>query len=115
MAGMVNGCDAPRDADPQEDVHRVTSGHVPDARIGVLVLAGGHLARERVCNKSHMLRFSLCSSRNCLLPFCPPVCLFVYRFLWTSLLGSSFQLLPRRYGLVIITFLLDTAVRYTSN
>lgn len=48
---MVNGRDAPCNADPQEDVHRVTSGHVPHARVGVLVLACGHLARERVCNK----------------------------------------------------------------
>lgn len=48
---MVNGRDAPCNADSQEDVHRVTSGHVPHARVGVLVLACGHLARERVCNK----------------------------------------------------------------
>ena len=49
---MVDGGDAPRDADPQEDIYRVASGHVADARVRVLVLAGGHLARERVCNKS---------------------------------------------------------------
>lgn len=58
VQGMVNGCDAPCNADPQEDVHRVTSGHVAHARIGVLVLAGGHLARERVCNKVIRLDFS---------------------------------------------------------
>lgn len=50
VAGMVNGCDAPRNTDSQEDIYRVTSGHVSYARIGVLVLAGSHLARERVWN-----------------------------------------------------------------
>lgn len=54
---MVNGRDAPCDADPQEDVHRVASGHVSHACVGVLVLAGGHLARERVCNKVTCLDF----------------------------------------------------------
>lgn len=79
---MVNGSDAPRDADPQEDVHRVTSGHVPHARVGVLVLAGSHLARERVCNKitcSDFLRSNVTLARLSSRLFVPPVFLFVVR------------------------------------
>lgn len=51
MAGTINGGDTPRDADPQEDVYRVTSGHIAHARVGIFVLASGHLARKRVWNK----------------------------------------------------------------
>ena len=49
---MVDSSNAPRDADTQEDINRVTSGHITNAGVGVLVLAGGHFTRERVCNKS---------------------------------------------------------------
>lgn len=48
MASTVNGGDAPRDADPQEDVYRVTSGHVAHTRVGILVLASGYFARKSV-------------------------------------------------------------------
>lgn len=48
VASTINGGDTPRDADPQEDVHRVTSSHIAHTRVGILVLASGHLARERV-------------------------------------------------------------------
>lgn len=104
---MVDGCDAPCNADPQEDVHRVTSGHVAHARIGVLVLAGGHLARERVCNKVIRLDFS-------------SLCIAFFSFLFISpsfyLLTSSsiqfidFQRFPliqtTQYGAWIVVFTL---------
>jgi len=48
VASTVNGGDAPRDADSQEDIYRVTSSHIAYTRVGILVLAGGHFARERV-------------------------------------------------------------------
>jgi len=57
VAGTINGGDTPRDADPQEDVHRVTPGDVAHARVGVLVLASCHFARERIWNKSESLSF----------------------------------------------------------
>lgn len=57
VAGTINGGDTPRDADPQEDVHRVTPGDIAHARVGVLVLASCHFARERIWNKSESLSF----------------------------------------------------------
>lgn len=48
MAGMVNSGDTPRNADPEEDVHRVTAGHIAHTRVGVLVLTGGYFAGKRV-------------------------------------------------------------------
>ena len=48
VASTVNGGDTPRDADSQEDVYRVTSSHIAHTRVGILVLTGGHFARERV-------------------------------------------------------------------
>lgn len=52
VASTVNGGDAPRDADSQEDVYRVTSSHIAHTCISILVLASGHFARERVWNNS---------------------------------------------------------------
>lgn len=51
MESMVDGSYTPRDANSQEDVYRVTSGHVADTCVRILVLAGSHFARKRVWNK----------------------------------------------------------------
>ena len=107
VQGVVNGCDAPCNADPQEDVHRVTSGHVPNASVGVLVLAGGHLARERVCNKVICLDFPFTSYRkHSVFPSSLPLSALpprVYQFFYSSR--------PRRNfvkGKIISMFLMHT-------
>lgn len=59
MAGTVNSGDAPRHADTEEDVYRVTSGNIAHARVGILVLAGRYLARKSVWNKSVRYHFNV--------------------------------------------------------
>ena len=51
MGGMVDRSYTPRDANSQEDVYRITSGHVADTCVRIFVLAGSYFARERVWNK----------------------------------------------------------------
>lgn len=50
MIGPVDGGDGPSDADTQEDVDGVTSRHVTDRRVGVLILSGRHFTGEHVCS-----------------------------------------------------------------
>lgn len=48
VIGSVDGGDGPGDADAQEDVDGITSRHVADRRVGVLILSGRHFAGEHV-------------------------------------------------------------------
>ena len=50
VIGPVDGGDGPSDADTQEDVDGVTSRHVTDRRVGVLILSGRHFTGEHVCS-----------------------------------------------------------------
>jgi len=52
----VDGCHGPRDADAEEDVDGVGTGHVADRVVGSLVLDGSHFTGESVrnrCAESH--------------------------------------------------------------
>lgn len=45
---LVDGSHGPGDADSEEDVDGVTSRHVADRSVGVLILSGGHFAGEHI-------------------------------------------------------------------
>lgn len=49
FGGVVDGGDGPGHADAQEDVDGVTSCHVADGGVSVLVLDGRHLTGKGVC------------------------------------------------------------------
>jgi len=49
---MVNGCHGPCDADAEEDIDGVGSGHVSHGGIGSLVLNGGRFRGKSVRNRS---------------------------------------------------------------
>ena len=43
--------DGPREPDPEEHVHRVRPGHVPDRRVSRALRQGSDPTRERVCEQ----------------------------------------------------------------
>lgn len=49
MPSPVDGSDGPGDTDAQEDVDGVTSRHVADRRVGVLILGSSHFTGKHVC------------------------------------------------------------------
>lgn len=51
LGPVIDGRYGPGDADAQEHIDRVTSSHVPDAGVGVLIVNRRYFASERVCNR----------------------------------------------------------------
>ena len=62
---MVDGRDAPGDADAEEDVDAVGAGDVSDGGVCVPVLNGGHLTGERVWRAGSTVTDSVTHQGGC--------------------------------------------------